>query len=140
MSILSDFFIAEGTDVPDYEGGEAVAAEDKLQLRRITSLEAAGMLAAIRGLSSRKGLSREFELLTEPEAEEWTFSVPSDMVEKLATIPKTEFGALAQAFAESTAEELGWQQADFLPVVEGLSDLSQRARESGKQMYLWNCV
>lgn len=140
MGILSDFFIADGPGVPDYQGGQAVPAEDRCQLKSITPLEAAGMLAVLRGDDDCLSLLDEFEVLTPEDAEEWTMSVPSDMVQRLAAIGPSEVSAVAAEFATATIEELGWSQDDFEPVVSELSALAKRAIESGKNMYLWNCL
>lgn len=140
MSILSDFFIAEAGSVPSYDGGDGFVAQDKCQFRRITPLEASGMLAVLRGGIDRMQLLGEFELLTPQDAEEWTMSIPQDMVELLAAANQASMPFLAKSFAEVTSGELGWQEQDFMPVVEELSALAKRALDSGKAMFLWNCL
>jgi len=140
MSILSDFFIAEIGSIPNYEGGDGFASQDKCQLRRITPLEASGMLSVLRGGIDRMELFGEFELLTPQDAEEWTMSVPLDMVESLAALDEDSIPTTAKSFAEVTADELGWQEQDFVPVVTDLSALAKRALSSGKTIFLWNCL
>ena len=140
MGILSDFFIAVGAEPPDYQGGTGVPEEDRCQFNRITPLEAAGMLAILRGVDDRMGLLGSFPLLTPEGAEEWTMSVPGDMVELLAKLDPGEYPRIAAAFAEVTAEELCWTAEDFEPVVAGLSALAKRAAASGKNMFLWNSL
>ena len=107
MVILSDFFIADPSSVSDYASAEAVEAEDKCQLKGITPLQAAQMLAVLRGQDYSMELIGEFPLLTPEDAEDWTMSVPSDMVDSLAAITPGDIADLARRFADATSAELG---------------------------------
>ncbi len=82
----------------------------------------------------------EFKLVTPKDAEDWTMSVPQDMVNALAKLKPNEVPALAAKFAGATAEELGWSVDDFIPIVTDLSALARRAVETRKTMFLWNCL
>ena len=139
MGILSDFFIAGGNGVPDYNGGQGFAPEDVCAAKRITPLEAGGMLAVLRG-GDPVALTGEFKLVTPQEAEDWTMSVPQDMVDALAALEDAAIPAMSEKFAQATVEELGWSQADFEPLVNNLRALAKRAQDQGKTMYLWNCM
>lgn len=140
MGILSDFFIADGSIVPDYQGGEAVDRSDKYQLKGITPLQAAQLLAVLRGQEYVVGMVREFKLVSPEEAEEWTMSVPQDMVHALAQIQGDQTAEIAAQFARATSEELEWSPNDFEPIVRELAALARRAMETGKSMYLWNSL
>jgi hypothetical protein len=140
MGLLSDFFIAEASPVPEYEGGETFDAADKCQFKGLTPLQGAQFLAVLRGQNYMVDLVSEFKLMTPEEAEDWTMSVPQDMVKALAKLQPTEVPALAAKFAEATVEELGWSPNDFVPIVRDLSALARRAVEKGKTMFLWNCL
>ncbi len=139
MGLLSSFFIAEEGAVPEYDSLN-FCAEDHCEFKYITTLEAANMLAVLRGENDPIKLLSKFKLLTAQEAEEWTQSVPQEMVNKLAAIQKEEVENIAKSFAEATKEELGWTREDFKPVVCGLSKLARRALETKKAMYLWNSL
>jgi len=82
----------------------------------------------------------EFKLVTPEDAEDWTMSVPQDFVNALAELQSSEIPAVAGKFADATAEELGWSADDFVPVIRDLSQLAQRAMETQKSMFLWNCL
>jgi len=138
MSVLSDFFIAESGTTPTY--GEAIPDEDRCQTKSISPLEAAGMLAVLRGGGERLGFISEFKCLTPHEEEHWTFSIPQDMVDALARLGDDDFSTISAEFAEATAEELGWSQGDFEPLVSGLAKLARRALESKRTMFLWNSL
>lgn len=140
MGILSDFFIAERSTVPKYDGGEKLDAADKCQFKGLSPLQGGQFLAVLRGQEYVVDMVSEFKLVTPEEAEEWTMAVPQDMVDKLAAIQNDQIAEIAAQFARATSEELGWSPEDFVPIVTELAALARRAIESGKAMYLWNCV
>ena len=140
MGLLSDFFIADASPVPNYAGGEAFDEADKCQYKGLTPLQGGQFLAVLRRQAYAVELISEFKLVTPEDAEDWTTMVPPDMVQALAKLPPTEVPALAAQFAAATAAELGWSPADFVPIVRDLTALARRAIEKGQAMYLWNCL
>ena len=138
MGLLSDFFIADGSPVPRYDGGEWFDDADKCQFKGLTSLQGGQFLAVLRGQQYKVDMVSEFKLVTPEDAEDWTMSVPPDFVSALATLTPNEIPGLATKFAKATAEELGWFADDFVPIISDLSRLARRALEKGKTMYLWN--
>lgn len=140
MGILSDFFIADPSACRSYGGGDDFDSTDKCQFKGLTALQGAQFLAALRGGHFAVEMIREFELVTPDDADDWTVSVPQDMVEALARIRMDEIVAVADQFAQVTSEELGWSRDEFVPIVTELTALSRRAIETNKQMYLWNCL
>lgn len=140
MWLLSDFFIADASSVPRYDGGKAFDAADKCQFKGLTPLQGSQFLAVLRGQDYMEDMISEFKLVTPADAEDWTMSVPQDMVNTLARLQPNEIPILVSKFAEVTAEELGWSADDLVPIIRGLSILARRAIEKGKMMYLWNCL
>jgi hypothetical protein len=140
MGLLSDFFIADATPVPNYDGGELVDTADKCQFKNLTPLQAAQFLAVLRDQDYVVDMMNEFELVTPEDAEDWTMSVPDDMVASLARIETADISTFASRFADATSEELGWTPEDFVPIVSQLSALGRRAIATNKKMYLWNCL
>ncbi len=140
MSMLSDFFIAGGSTVPDYQGGVDFDAADKCQFNGLSPLQGGQFLAVLRGQEYDIDLVSEFKLVSPEEAEDWTMTVPQDMVDKLAAIPDVDAGVIAAQFAGATREELGWSADDFVPFVTEMAALARRAVASGKSMYLWVCL
>lgn len=140
MGLLSDFFIADAAPVPDYQGGEAFGDEDKCQFKNLTPLQTAQFLAVLRGQEYVVDMILEFQLVTAEDADDWTMTVPQDMVDALAKIERAKVANVASQFAEATSEELGWSPDDFVPIVTALSSLAQRAIATNKRMYLWNCL
>lgn len=140
MSVLSDFIICSGGDVPDYDGIQEFPDDDRCRLNRITPLEAAGLLEALRGDGDRIGMLSEFPLLTPEDAETWTMGVPDDFVSSLAGLEPDGVTSIAERFSQITAEELGWSTDDAVSVVADLAALAKRAKADEKRMYLWNAL
>jgi len=140
MGILSDFFIADASPVPNYQGGEGFDDADKCQFKGLTPLQGGQFLAVLRGQEYAVNMISEFKLVTPEDAEDWTMSVPQDFVNALAKLQPSEIPALAGKFAEATAEELGWSVDDFVPIIRDLSGLARRAVEKRQAMFLWNCL
>jgi hypothetical protein len=137
MGVLSDFFIAEKGKIPEYGGGSQFPSDDRLQLKNITPLEAANLLAVLLGEDDPIPLLTEFKLLTPEDAEEWIYSIPSEMVVLLGELDSEDRTEMASQFANATAEELGASPQDFEPIISKLSTLSRRAIESKQSLYLW---
>lgn len=140
MAILSDFFIAEASPLPDYHGDPDFPASDRFQFKSITPLEAAGVLSVLRGGGDAVKLIGEFKLLTPEDAEEWTMRIPDDMVASLASIAEPRLSEVAAQCSVVTAEEIGWSPDDFRVVLTHLHDLATRAQETERAMYLWNSL
>lgn len=137
MGILSDFLIAEST--PDCDAITHLPEHDRLMSKRITPLEAAGILSVLRSNNDRMSLLAEFPLLSpdEDEAEQWIYGVPGDMVESLSKLSSGDLQKTAVACALVTAQELNWSTDDFLELLSPLAELAQRAIDQGKSMFLW---
>jgi len=140
MAVLSDFFIAENGIVPDYQGSSDFPAADRCQFKSITPLEAAGVLSVLRGGGDAVELMGEFKSLTPEDAEEWTMSIPDDMVASLASLTEPRLSEMAAQCSLKTAEEIGWPPDDFRSVLSQLGDLARRARDTGRTVYLWNSL
>lgn len=139
MGILSDFFISETDTVPKYSGSANFASEDRCQFKSITPLEAAGILEVLTGTDRFVALDK-FQLLTPQDAEDWTMNVPGEMVKALAALDDSQLPNTAERCSEITAEELGWSPVDFLRVISQLRQLSRRAIDKDKSIYLWNSL
>jgi hypothetical protein len=140
MGILCDFFIADGTTVPNYDVGQEFDDLDKCECKGLTSLECAQLLAILRGQEYNVDLNSELKLVTPEDAETWTMSVPQDMVTRLAAIQNTQITEIAALLATATSEEIAWSANDFIPVITALVALARRAIETKKSMFLWNSL
>lgn len=137
MGLISDFFLSDETGIPAYDCSQNFPAEDRCEYKYITPLEASGMLAVLRGKEDRIELMNEFTMLTDQDADEWTFAVPADMVTLLSELGDDKINSIAEKFADITKEELGWSIEDCISVFTDLRNLARRAIETKKKMYLW---
>jgi hypothetical protein len=140
MSLLSDFFIATEIDAPTYAGDPGFPAGDRVQLNGITPLEAASLLAALRGGGDSVEMISEFPLLTPQDAQALTMGVPEDFVSRLAALPESSVPEIAGRFADITAEELGWSAEEAGSMVAELRMLARRSTEMRTPMFLWNSL
>jgi hypothetical protein len=139
VGILSDFFIADANSPLSPRPSEREEG-DICRLKSITPLEAARLLAVLRGASYSANLIREFRLVSPEDAEDWTMSVPLEMVHALADISDHAAPEFAANFSEITRAELKWTPEDWLPIVKDLTALARRALQSNKSMFLWNSL
>jgi hypothetical protein len=137
MGLLSDFFIADGSTVPNYDGGEGFDDPDKCQFTSITPLQGDQFLAVLRGQEYDVDTLSAFTMLTPEDAGDWTMSVSPDFVNAFAKLVPDEIPGIAAKFAIATAEELECSADDFVPLINDLSRLARRSLEHGKSMYLW---
>jgi hypothetical protein len=141
MGLLSDFFIAEPVDATTYGGEDPYPAADCCQYKDLSPLQAAQILAVLRGVPYDVSLLNEFPLVHEETDEgPWTVKIPDDMVAALAQLKESDLGAQSLAWSEATKEELNWDAAEFEPIVRDLIRLARAARGSGKSLFLWNCL
>jgi hypothetical protein len=140
MGILCDFFIADGATVPNYDVGQEFDDADKCECKGLTALEWAQFLAILRGQKYSVDLDSEFQLITPEDADNWTMSVPQDMVDRLASLQNTQVAEIAALLATATSEELAWSANDFIPLITELAVLARRAIATKKSMFLWNSL
>jgi hypothetical protein len=140
MGILCDFFIADEATVPNYDVGQEFDDADKCECKGLTALECAQLLAILRGQEYSVDLDSEFQLITPADADNWTMSVPQDMVDRLASLQNTQVAEIAALLATATSEELAWSANDFIPLITELAALARRAIETKKFMFLWNSL
>jgi hypothetical protein len=141
MGLLSDFFVAKPDAVTTYDGGTSFPRELYCQYKGLMPVEVSGILASLRGVPWDAALLDEFPIVHQDSEEgPWTIAIPDDMTDSLASLKESDFGAQATAWSEATREELDWSASDFDPVVRDLVRLARLARETGKSLYLWNCL
>jgi hypothetical protein len=141
MGLLSDFFIAKPEDASTYNGKSSFASTDCCQYKQVSPLQAAQILAVLRGIPYEASLLREFPFVhQECEDGPWTTKVPDDMTAALAHLEESEIRSQALAWSVATKEELRWRASDFEPIVRDLIKLAREAQGGGKSLFLWNCL
>jgi hypothetical protein len=136
MGILCDFFIVDGSTVPNYDVGQDFDDADKCECKGLTALEWTQFLAILRGQEYSVDLDSEFRLITPEDADNWTMSVPQDMVDRL----NTQVAEIAALLTTATSEELAWSANDLIPLITELAALARRAIATKKSIFLWNSL
>ena len=139
MGILSDFFISAPSEMASYGEAESFPDQDRCEYKYITPLEAGGVLAALLGSGNSLEAMGGFQLQTPGDAETWTMIVPDQMRDALLSLEDSSIPVVATRCGE-TIDSLDYSQSEYEMLLADLRKLAQRAVETKKQMYLWNCL
>jgi len=136
MGLLSDIYISSDGEALSYDASPEQFTE-RVQYKRISPLELSTLWAIIRDVEW-DSLEEPACVLIEDEGERLIHRLPSAMVSDLARLTPDQIGLVSEKWGET--EELDWPPGEARPVVEDLVRLARRAIESGRNVYLWNCV
>ncbi len=140
MGLPSDFFIAT-PDVAHAYRGSGLPSPDVCSVGGFTPLEAAAVVAALRGVDDDEGaIVGELEPLRADSAEEWLLSLPHDMVDLLLGVDSARVPELSAKIASAVADGSPVDDDTFEPILEQLVVLAQRARAADKGMYFWGSL
>jgi hypothetical protein len=135
MGTLADFFIADRSSIPIYEGGAGFDSIDRCDCGGLGLLQAEQLLGLLREM--RGDRNNNFNLITPPEGQDFTMSVPADMVAILGSLMDDEIMVVAERLAQDTQPELDWSPQDFLPMLTALVILARRAVDGDRAMFYW---
>lgn len=138
MGILADIYISRDGEETEYDK-KPDQFTDRAQYKGITPLELSTLWAIMRGAKWDVGLMREFPCLFEKDGgERLIHRIPVKLVDELCRLTPEQIEDLSTKWAAT--DEISCPPNDIRPVVEDLARLSRRATESGRGLYLWNCV
>jgi hypothetical protein len=137
MGTLADFFIADRSAIPIYEGGAGFDSIDRCDCGGLGLLQAEQLLGLLREMRGGGDHNNNFELITSPEGQDFTMSVPADMVAILGSLMDDEIMVVAERLAQDTQLELDWSPQDFLPMLTALGILARRAVDGDRAMFYW---
>jgi hypothetical protein len=138
MSILSDIYISRDDEAVKYDTAPDQFS-DRAQYNGMTPLELSTLWAILRGVKWDWDSQKEFACLPQVAGgERLVHRLPAAMVAELAKLPTERIASATKAWAAT--EELDCSPEDIKPVVEALVRLACLAVESGRSIYLWNCV
>lgn len=140
MSILIDFFIADKNEPPKYDCHADFPSEDRCQLTSLTSLEIAGIYAALKGDEDAIELMDEFSPVISDNEDEFIEAIPDEFITLLSNIQDGDLKSIAEKCALETEEELAWEPSSFEPILRQLRQLSLRALEQSKGIYFWSSL
>jgi hypothetical protein len=137
MGTLADFFIADRSSIPIYEGGRGFDSIDRCDCGGLGLLQAEQLLGLLREMRGGGDRHNNFELITPPEGQDFTMSIPADMVAILASLMDDEIMVVADRLAQDTQPELHWSPQDFQPMLTALVTLARRAVDCDRAMFYW---
>jgi len=138
MGVLADFFAATDATAPRYTE-HPDEFPDRVEAKRLTSLEVSTLLALLTGREWTEALMDELETIVfENDGELLIHRFPPAMVERLAGASAETIATVGAAWAET--EELRWPPSDGRDFVQALASLCQAAQKASRSVYLWNCV
>jgi len=138
MGILADIYISQDNEAAGYDTTPGQFAE-RAQYKGFTPLELSMLWSIMRNAQWDVALMGKFTcLLEKDDGERQIHSLPAEMVTDLSRLTADQIADLSSQWA--VTEELGWPPEAAREVIEGLVRLTRRAAESGRKVYLWNCV
>jgi hypothetical protein len=138
MSVLADIYISRDDEAVKYDTTPDLFTE-RAQYEGMTPLEVSMFWSIMRGTEWDVALMDEFPCLLQIDGgERLIHKFPAEMVAELSKLSPERAATVTAAWAAT--EELSCTPEDIRPTVDDLVRLAGRALESGRSMFLWNCV
>ena len=139
MSLLADLYLSQdGQEAVRYDE-QAESFADRLQFTSFTELELSTLWASLRNekwdVSSLDQFTCVFQL---PGGDKSIHRLPNAMVADLAVLDSRKISDAASTWAAT--DEMACEPDDVRPIIEGLVGLAIKASQTGKGIYLWNCL
>jgi hypothetical protein len=139
MGVLADIYISRDTEAVGYNANPNLPASDRSQFKGITALELSTLWSIMRSIEWEVSTLREFEYLLQKDGGERVIQrLPVAMVAELARLTAEQIQTIAPKWAAT--DEMQWPPDSARQVIEEIASLARRAVESGRNVYLWNCV
>ena len=139
MGVLADFYVSTEAEAPLYDERQELPETDVASYNMVTPLELSMLWAILQGREWQVEMLNEFQCLLQRDGgERLIHRFPDAMVGLLAVTTDDVVAQVAPRWA--AIEELCWPPAAALPVLRDLRRLAERARETGRSLYVWNCM
>ncbi len=140
MSLLAELYLARGDQEAVKYDTESDTFTDREQYSSFTALELSTLWAKMRGIDWDASLLDEFcpTILVENDGDRTIHRIPTAMTTELAGLTPDQISVAAAQWA--TTDELACEPSDVQPIIEGLVRLAKNASQTGRNLYLWNCV
>jgi hypothetical protein len=138
MSVLADIYISPDDEAVKYDTAPDQFT-DRAQYKGMTPLELSMLWCIMRDIEWDAASMDEFACLLQIDGgERLIHKFPEAMVAGLSKLSPERTGAVTVAWAAT--EELNCSPEDIRPTVDDMVRLAGRAIETGRSMFLWNCV
>jgi len=139
MGLLCDIYISTADQAASYDDTQAVPASERAQLKGLTFLEFSTLWAILQHRPWEDAHMDAFEcILQQDGGERLIYSFPPEFVAAAANVTSEQAATAAEEWAQT--EELSCSAADVRPAIDELARLARVAQDSGRRLYLWNCV
>jgi hypothetical protein len=139
MSLLAELYLSRGDQEAVKYDSEPNAFSDREQYTSFTELELSTLWAKMRGIDWDVSLVALFRpILLEDGGRRAVHRVPAAMTAELAGLTPEQVAGVATKWAAT--DELACDPSDVQPIIEGLVRLAKNVSETGRNIYLWNCV
>lgn len=140
MSVLADLYVSIPDQALEYDSTQEAPENEKAELTGFTSIEFSTLWAILEGKPWEEAHMDAFETIIEKDGGERMISlVPQKLVELAAALDEAGIAAAAEEWAQT--DELEHCEAeDLVEAIEELRRVARVAKESGRGLYLWNCV
>jgi len=139
MGLLADIYLAnDDTHAKQYDSAPDIFA-DRLQYRSFTQLELSILWAIMQGTTwDPKSLRQFTDVFHANGGERLICRLPDPMLDHLTKLSEDQISAAAAKWA--VTDQLRCKPSDVRPIIEGLITSARTALQSGRKVYLWNCV
>lgn len=138
MGVLADIYVSRDDEAIRYDSAPDEFTE-RAQYKNFTPLELSTLWAIMRDIEWDVASMDEFPcLLQQDGGERLIHRLPATMIADLSRLAPDQIAVVTPKWAAT--EELGWPLGEARPIVEDLVRLARLASNSGRSVYLWNCV
>ena len=139
MGVTADIYLSRDDNEAIQYNASPDSFPDREQYGNFTALELSTLWAGMRNIKWDVNLLDDFRnVFTQDEGERLICRLPAAMTAELARLTPNEISSNAGKWAAT--DEMKCDPADVEPLIEGLVSLAKKAAESGRNVYLWNCV
>jgi len=139
MGLLADIYVSRDDEEATRYDSEPAIFKDREQYRGFTVLQLSTLWAKIKGIEWDVSSLREFPtVLVQDGGERLIHRLPMALTAQLARLTPEQISIAADQWAAT--DELRCAAADVEPIIEGLVRLAKAASETGRKIYVWNCV
>jgi hypothetical protein len=139
MSVQADLYVSRNDEEAIRYDSEPATFRDREQYTSFTELELSTLWAKIRGIEWDVNSLDEFHtVLVQNGGDRSIKRLPTSMAVELARLTTERISIVAAKWAAT--DEMACEAADVQPIIEGLVRLAKTASETGRNIYLWNCV
>lgn len=138
MGLLADIYVSRDDEAVKYDDDPGGFA-DRAEYKRFTELELSTLWCIMRGVQWDVSLMHQFpSVFQEDEGQRTINRLPAEMVAELSRLTPEQIAVVSPKWAAT--EELRWLPDTAREVITDLVRLSRTASETGRNVYLWNCV